>query len=193
MSDRLQKTLAAIDKLHAEDPEIENINGKNVPAELVYAERMSASLNKLVGNPSEFLQIAVRSQHLCRWLISRKDFPMDKPGYLKWRTELAKMHAEKAGEMMKANGYKEEEIDFTKKIIRKQNLKNSPEAQTMEDCACLVFLETGFLEFAAKHPEEKVIDILQKTWGKMSAQGQQIALGLKLPSEALKLIQKALG
>ena len=189
---RLQETLKAIDNMHAQDPEVELINGENRPAELVYAERMSTWLGKLESNPSEQLQIAVRSQHLCRWEIPRSDYPMDRPGYLKWRTDLGKLHAEKAAEAMQSNGYDDDFIEATKKIIRKQGLKNSPEAQTMEDCACLVFIETGFLEFAAKHPEEKVIDIVQKTWNKMSDKAHEAALKLSLPEEALSIIQKAL-
>ena len=189
---RLENTLKAIDAMHAEDHEKELVNGETRPAELVYAERMTKWLNTLAENPTEELQIAVRSQHLCRWEIPRSDYPMDKPSYLKWRTDLGKLHADKAAEAMTANGYDEESIEQTKKIIRKQNLKNSSEAQLMEDCACLVFIETGFLEFAAKYPEEKIIDIVQKTWNKMSDKAHDAALKLSLPEKALTIIQKAL-
>ena len=189
---RLENTLKAIDLLHANDPEKEEVNGESFPAELLYAQRMTEWMNKLESNPSDEVQIAVRSQHLCRWEIPRKDYPMDRPGYLKWRTDLGKLHAEKAAEAMQTNGYEEVVIEATKKIIRKQNLKNSPEAQLMEDCACLVFIENGFLEFAAKYPEEKVIDIVQKTWNKMSEKAHDAALKLSLPDEALTIIKKAL-
>jgi len=189
---RLENTLKAIDLLHSNDPEIEEVNGESIPAELLYAQRMTEWMNKLEDNPSDEVQIAVRSQHLCRWEIPRKDYPMDRPGYLKWRTDLGKLHAQKAAEAMAANGYEEETVEATKKIIRKQNLKDSPEAQLMEDCACLVFIENGFLEFAAKYPEEKVIDIVQKTWNKMSDKAHDAALKLSLPDEALTIIKKAL-
>ena len=189
---RLENTLKAIDAMHSQDPEKEEVNGESIAAELLYAQRMTAWLNKLESSPVEEVQIAVRSQHLCRWEIPRSDYPMDRPGYLKWRTDLGKLHAEKAAEAMTANGYDEEIVERTKKIIRKQNLKSSPEAQLMEDCACLVFIETGFLEFAAKYPEEKIIDIVQKTWNKMSDKAHDAALKLSLPEEALTIIQKAL-
>jgi hypothetical protein len=189
---KLQDILNDIDLLHANDPERIDVNGKSRPAELVYAERMSACLKKLADNPSPELQIAVRSQHLCRWEIQRSEYPMDRPGYLKWRTDLAKLHAEKAAEVMKMHNCDEESIKQTVSIIRKQNLKTSMEAQAMEDCACLVFIETGFLDFAAKHPEEKIIDIVQKTWAKMSDKAKEEALKLPLPQEALALVTKAL-
>lgn len=189
---RLENTLRAIDEMHAKDPEKEVVNGESLPAELVYAQRMTEWLSKLEDSPSEEVQIAVRSQHLCRWEIPRSDYPMDKPGYFKWRTDLGKLHADKAAEAMVANGYDEETVEKTKKIVRKQNLKSSPEAQLMEDCACLVFIETGFLDFAAKYPEDKIIDIVQKTWNKMSDKAHDAALKLSLPEEALTIIQKAL-
>jgi hypothetical protein len=189
---KLEKTLKEIDLLHAEDPAKEIIDGQEKAAELIYAENMSSALTKVFDEPSDELKIAVRSQHLCRWLIARSEYPMDRPGYMKWRTDLGKLHAEKAAEVMAANDYSDESIDTTKKIIRKQNLKGNPEAQAMEDCACLVFIETGFLAFAKKLTEEKFIDIVQKTWNKMSPRAQQEALKLDLPEEALTLVKKAL-
>ncbi|NQZ58777.1 MAG: DUF4202 domain-containing protein [Lentisphaeraceae bacterium] len=188
----LQNTLSAIDALHAQDPKKELVNGTEKAAELIYAENMSGWLTKLNPTASDELQIAVRSQHLCRWEIARSEYPMDRPGYFKWRIELGKLHARKALEVMAENGYSEENRLTAEKIIRKQDLKNSSDGQTMEDCACLVFIETAFLPFAAKHEEAKVIDIVQKTWGKMSEQAHQAALQLDLPEAALDIIKKAL-
>ena len=185
---RLERTLSAIDQLHSQDPEQENGRAK----ELVYAENMSAWLHRLTKKASEELQIAVRSQHLCRWEIPRSDFPMDRPGYLKWRTELGKLHARKAVEVMQTEGYEEESCKQVENTVRKLGIKRNADAQTLEDCACLVFIETGFLTFAAKHSEEKVINIVQKTWAKMSEQAQQAALALDLPEDAVTIIKKAL-
>ena len=185
---QLEKILQAIDALHAMDPKQEN--GK--AAELIYAENMTGWLNRLNPLASDELQIAVRSQHLCRWEIPRSEFPMDRPGYLKWRVELGKLHARKAVEVMADFGCSQEHCDQVTAIIRKQNLKRNGDAQTLEDCACLVFLENDFLPFAAKHSEEKIVRIVQKTWAKMSVAAQQAALKLDLPDEALELVKKAL-
>lgn len=185
---RLQNTLNAIDALHAQDPK--QVDGK--AEELIYAENCSRWLETLYPAPSEELTIAVRSQHLCRWEIPRSDYPMDRPGYLKWRTALGKLHADRAAEVMKEQGYSQESCDRATTIIRKLGIKRDEEVQALEDCACMVFIETGFLAFAAKHPEEKIISIVQKTWAKMSEKAQQAALKLNLPAEALAVIQKAL-
>jgi hypothetical protein len=43
-----------------------------------------------------------------------------------------------------------------------------------------------------KHPESKVVDILRKTWGKMSDAGRRAARGLPLSDHSADLLKKAL-
>jgi hypothetical protein len=180
--------LASIDAVHAEDPEKEG--GR--PKELVYAERMSAWLQKLAPQASEALKLAVRCQHLKRWAIPRASFPEGKVGYLSWRKQESLAHAALAGELLSAAGYDTESVKRVQSLVKKERLKHDPEAQALEDVTCLVFLEFEFAHFAAKHPDDKVIDILRKTWPKMSPQGQQAALGLKLEPQQRELVEKAL-
>lgn len=184
----LQQTLAAIDTLHASDPQI--TAGK--ANELIYAERMTTWLKRLTPDASEELQIAVRSQHLCRWEIPRTDYPTGRTGYLQWRSELGKMHAEKAVAIMADHGFSKASQKAVYGLVLKRNLKRNAEAQTLEDCACLVFLEFDFSGFVARHTEEKLIPIVQKTWIKMSPQAQQMALKLSLSDQQQALLAKAL-
>ncbi|MBO9481849.1 DUF4202 domain-containing protein [Salinisphaera sp. G21_0] len=185
---RLAETLAAIDQLHQMDPSVID----DTPAELSYARQMTHWLQQLAPDASEELQIAVRSQHLCRWEIPRSEYPEGRTGYLKWRTELGKLHARKAGEIMARNGYSEASCAQASTIIRKQGIKRNADTQTLEDCACLVFLTRDFSAFAAKHPRDKVIAIVQKTWKKMSEQAQQKALALPFAEPDLQVLQEAL-
>jgi hypothetical protein len=180
--------LARIDAVHAEDPEKEG--GR--PKELVYAERMSAWLQKLEPRASETLRLAVRCQHLRRWALQRSAFPEGKLGYLSWRKQESLAHAALAGELIGQAGYDADAVKRVQSLIKKERIKHDPEAQLLEDCACLVFLESEFAAFAPKHEDEKVVDILRKTWPKMSVQGQQAALGLKLPAPLRDLVEKAL-
>ncbi|MDX1747999.1 MAG: DUF4202 family protein, partial [Halobacteriales archaeon] len=76
--------------------------------------------------------------------------------------------------------------------IRKQGLKRDPEVQTLEDVACLVFLEHYLDDFAEEHDDEKLVDILQKTWRKMSDRGHEAALEVKLGERAQTLVERAL-
>src|SRR5690349_9144441 len=76
-----------IDAAHAADPK-QAADGR--PAELVYADRMEAWVMRAAENPTPLLRLAARCQHLERWSVPRDTFPMDRPGYLKWRQSLYK-------------------------------------------------------------------------------------------------------
>ncbi|WP_448568613.1 DUF4202 domain-containing protein [Thalassotalea ganghwensis] len=192
MTDKLTAVLTAIDDLNAKDSNLVDVEGKKQPKELIYGQRMSACLNQYWPNADELLQIAVRAQHIMRWHIKRDEFPQGKKGYLDWRKALGQFHAQQATKIMLAHGYSQEQANITAAIIRKEQLKKNPQTQTLEDVACLVFLEHYFAAFAAKHNEDKIIRILQLTWRKMSAQGHKIALSLSLPEHLNKLVTKAL-
>ena len=191
-SNQLQKTLAAFDSANAQDPHYEMVNGKSVAKELIYGQRMSEHLQRFCPDASETLQLAARCQHICRWKIPRSDYPMDRQGYKRWRTDLAKFHGETAAGIMALEGYDQATIDRVKDLLLKRGLKKDDEVQTLEDVICLVFIEHYLADFATKHDEEKLIDIIRKTWNKMSPAGHAAALQLPLGEDMLTLVGKAL-
>jgi hypothetical protein len=186
--DRFDTALAAIDAVHAEDPEKE----QGRPKELLYAERMSAWLARLAPGASDELRLAVRCQHLRRWAIPRASFAEGKVGYLSWRKQASVAHAALAGELLAGAGYGADAVKRVQSLVKKERIKHDPEAQTLEDVTCLVFLEFEFAAFAPKHGEAKLVDILRKTWPKMSPQAQRAALALALPAPLRALVEKAL-
>ncbi|MDQ3032982.1 MAG: DUF4202 domain-containing protein [Myxococcota bacterium] len=185
---RLERVIARIDAANAADPEIED----GVPVALRYGQRMSAALARLAPEASEVLRIAVRAQHVERWLVPRASYPEGRVGYLRWRTELGRMHAERAGALMRECGYDDESIARVRSIVAKKKLATDPDAQTLEDCACLVFLEHALEPFASRHDDDKVVDIVRKTWAKMSDAGHGAALALPLTDRARALVERAL-
>ena len=191
-TEKLTKAYSLIDSANAKDPNLEQVDGQTVPKELIYGQRMTAMLEKFAPSAPEALQIAARAQHICRWEIPRDSYPMDRVGYLKWREELKKYHAKKASEKLDEVGYDAETIDRVAFLLQKKKLKKDEDSQTLEDVICLVFLQFYYEDFLPKHSEEKIIDILQKTWRKMSENGHQAALQLSYSEKALDLIQKAL-
>ncbi len=190
---RLVSVLAEIDNINQQDPNETLVDGTPQPKELVYARYMSACLAQYWPDADELLQIAVHAQHIKRWSIKRNEFETGKVGYLKWRKALGVFHGEQTESIMLSHGFDAPEAAQTAAIIRKEKLKTDPQAQTLEDVACLVFLTHYFAEFALKHDEAKIIGILQKTWRKMSVKAQQIALKLELPDDLAALVGKALG
>ncbi|MEJ2376550.1 MAG: DUF4202 domain-containing protein [Pseudolabrys sp.] len=192
------KTIALIGAANSEDPNlVTDETGKSWPKESLYSHRMSDMLQRFSPASDNVCKIAIHAQHIQRWKSPRSDYPMDRPGYLKWRTDLYRFHANTMGELMAQAGYEEADIERAKRMVRKKGIKTNPDTQLLEDIANLVFIEHYMQEFAGKHPEyseEKWIEIIQKTWKKMSEKGQQFALSgaLKLPEPLVPLIQKAL-
>lgn len=189
MTERLDRAMAALDALHAEDPE--RLAGE--PAELVYARRMSEALARLVGDPSEALCLAVRAQHLCRWRLPRSSYPEGKAGYHAWRREEARRHAELAAATLREAGYDEEAVARVSALVQKKDLARDPEAQALEDAACLVFVEHYAADFARGRDEAHLVDIVAKTWRKMSPRARELALELPLPEAVRALVARAIG
>lgn len=189
---RLDKVVAAIDAANAADPNRVAADGGERPAELVYGERMSEALERLYPDASEHLRIAARGQHIERWTSPRSSYPQGRVGYLKWRKELLDYHARRLGEIMGEAGYADGDIERVGALVRKQRIKYDAEAQALEDVICVVFLQHYFAEFAAKHGDGKLVDILRKTWAKMSPTGQDAALALGLSGRAGRLVEAAL-
>lgn len=183
---------AAIDAAHSADP-------KRAPdgraAELVYADRIEAWVARLVPDAPALLRLAARCQHLERWAIPRADFAMDKIGYHAWRRSLYAHQSERARTLLLIADMPIAEAATVATWVSKSGLKTNPGTQALEDAACLVFLENEIADFAATHadyPEEKFVDILRKTWRKMSPAAQQAALALDLPAPVAALVRAAL-
>ncbi|AJR04076.1 DUF4202 domain-containing protein [Siansivirga zeaxanthinifaciens] len=189
---RFEIAIALIDKKNAEDINTYECHGLQFPKELLYSQRMSQKLLQFKPNASRALQIAARAQHICRWKIARDSYPMDRVGYLKWRETLKKMHADITSEILKEVGYDTEFIERVSFLINKKLIKKNEESQTIEDVICLVFLDYYFEEFAEKHSDEKVVDILKKTWVKMSEEGHAEALKIKFSEKSLALVKEAI-
>ena len=184
---RFEQVIAAIDAANSADPKMEN----GQPSERLYGERMSAMLLAFRPEASEFLRIAARGQHIERWTLPRNAYPMTKPGYYAWRNAAKKMHAERVGALMAEAGYSDEEIAATQAMVRKEDLRANPEAQTVEDLASLVFLKHYGLDFAHGRTAEQLVDILVKTMRKMSPEARAFAGRIGMPEAVAGLVGEA--
>ncbi len=192
-SDNLfNKAIEAFDEANAKDPNFIEVDRFEKPYELIYANWLYQWVMRLSPNSSEELQLAARCQHLKRWEIPRSKYPEGLKGYTKWKKELAEYHAEEASKILVEIGYDSSVVERVKAINLKKNLKTDVEVQTMEDALCLVTLQYQIDGFSAKHDDEKMIGIIQKTWAKMSELAKQEALKLKYSERVLSLIQRAI-
>jgi hypothetical protein len=191
--ERFEETIRRFDRANAEDPNLETSGGQTFPREWLYARRLTEWVLKLSPEASEALLLAARCQHLCRWMIPREKYQMNRPGYLRWRQELKQFHAQKAGEILSQTGYPPEMIECVQALVLKKHFPHDPESQVLEDALCLVFLEHQFAALAAKTSEDKVINALKKSWGKMSSKARSLALELPYAPREKELLQRALG
>ncbi len=189
---KIAEAYARFDALNAEDPKTIEVGGASEPRELMLARWLSEWVVRVAPDAGPALRIAGRCQHLQRFSVPRTDYPEGRVGYLKWRKDLSKRHADLAGEILVELGFASDIIEQVRKINLKQELKTDADCQAMEDSLCLSFLEHEYVEFSAKHDDEKVIDIVQKTWRKMSERGHELALQLPLSGRAQELVGRAL-
>ena len=176
--DRLQQLLDRIDRLNAEDPSRDVVEGTPQPRELIYAKRLTGWVLRLNPKASEALRIAARGQHVRRWTVPRSRYPMNRAGYLRWRETLKAFHADTIAGLMREEGYPDDAIQRVRTLMGKRQLGSDPETQTLEDALCLVFLETQFADLRRKTSEEQMRQIVRKTWGKMSERARAEALTL---------------
>lgn len=189
---RFQTALSRFDEANARDPHHEAFEGQLHPREWLYSRWLSDWVLKLSPGASEALRLAARCQHLRRWEIPRASYPMDRAGYLRWRADLKKFHAEKSAEILREVGYDETTIRRVQELNLKQLFPNDPETRVLEDALCLVFLEHQFAALAAKTTEDKIISALRKSWGKMTPAARDQALKLNYGDRERRLLELAL-
>jgi len=191
-----ERAASLIDAANEEDPNRETADGESWPKELLYSRRMSDMIERYAPEADDAMKLAVRAQHIQRWKSERSDYPEGRQGYLQWRTGLYKFHAETAAGLLAQAGYDETTVERVKQAVGKRALKVNSDTQLLEDVTDLVFIEHYMLAFAEKHPEydeAKWLDIVRKTWKKMSGRAREFALSgaIKLPEPLVPLIQKA--
>lgn len=184
----IERAIEAFRAINAQDPNLE----QERPRELLHAERLAAWVGRLEPNASLPLRLAAHCQHVGRFRLPRSSYPEGRSGYLRWRAELARRHAETAEAILQELAFDSETIAQVKRIVSKQNATRDADVQTMEDALCLAFLEHELREFAERHDDDKLVRILRKTWKKMSERARELALTLPLDARAQALIATAL-
>jgi hypothetical protein len=182
------EAMRRFDEANSGDPNRED----SQPRELLYSERLTGWVMRLCPDASEPLRLAARCQHICRWKSPRENYPMTRAGYLKWRADLKKFHAEKSGDILREAGYDEAIIHRVQNLNLKKNFPADPEVRVLEDALCLVFLEFQLTALAAKSDDEKMINALRKSWEKMTEAARAEALKLNYGEREKSLIGRAI-
>jgi hypothetical protein len=189
---RFEAALRRFDEENGRDPNVELLAGIAHPRELVYAQWLTGWVLKLCPGAPEAIRLAARCQHLCRWMVPRDSYPMNRSGYLQWRAALKQFHTEKAGQILREVGYADDMIARVRTLNLKQGFPEDPEVRLLEDALCLVFLEHQFSGLAGKTAADKMTNALQKTWKKMTPAAQALAASLPYSTHERRLLDEAL-
>jgi hypothetical protein len=191
--ERFEAASARFEAAHREDPRSVEVDGGHVPWSMHYHGRLLHWLLQLDETASVPLRLAAACQHIRRWEVPRGHYDEGRRGYRSWRSNLAQMHAEIARGVLEAVGYDQKTIDRVEALLRKVGLGRDLEVQLFEDAICMVFFENEFVDLASKHGDEKMVDILRRTWAKMSPAGheQARALASELPERERGLMETA--
>jgi hypothetical protein len=191
-SDPFGAAIAAIDAANASDPYTVVVDGVTRPKEQAHAQMMTAWVERLDPDASEAQLLAARAHHLRRWVVPRSDYAEGRAGYLKWRADAKRRHADEVADILRGCGYTDDTIERVQQIVRKDRLRSDSEVQTHEDALCLVFLQTQLGDLAAQLGNEKGFDVLRKTLEKMSVRGRDEASALPLSEDERSLVIAAL-
>lgn len=171
---RFDDAIAAIDAANAPNP-----------AQLEHSIRVYDWVRRLRPDAGEPLLLAARACHVRRWEVPRATYPEGRAGYLRWRKDLYERHASIAADLVRGAGYGDGDAARVADLVRKREVRRDgstdPDAQTLEDALCLVFVETEYADLAARTAPDKMADIVRKTLAKMSpeARAEAAALGVR--------------
>ena len=170
--------LQRFEAVHREDPRTIVVNDTDVPWSLHYHARLAHWVRRFDPDASPALRLAAACQHIRRWALARSEYEAGRRGYRRWRSDLAGMHARIAREVLEEVGFEEETVSRVEMLVRKVGLARDPEVQLFEDAICMVFFELDYADLARKHDDAKLVDILRRTWEKMSPRGRAAGLAL---------------
>lgn len=190
-SERFRAAIAAIDAANADDPHTIVVRGTRRPKELAHAELAMAWVRRLDPGADELSLLAARAHHLRRWTLPRDAYPAGRAGYLRWRAELKRRHADEVGEILRGCDYDDAEVARVAAIVRKEGLGRDPAVQVHEDALCLVFLETQFTDLARRLGDDRTVEVVRKTIRKMSPAGIAAAGELALTAHERDLLEAA--
>jgi len=164
----LDSLYSAIDAINADDPNSLAWNGESVPRSLLQGQRATVWLPKVADAPSTAVSVAARAHHLARWQIARSSYPEGRAGYLRWRKASKAASAELLVTTLVPLGVATDVVSKTVDLIQRVGLGSDPDAQAVEDVACLVFLETDYVALLERLGKDKSADAVRKTLKKMS-------------------------
>lgn len=191
-AEREARSAAAIDAANAEDPETTTVDGAAQPLQLVLGRVAAEWVDRLDAGATPAQRLAARAHHLRRWERPRSAYPEGRAGYLRWRRDAKARHAADLADLLGADGWDDDTIARASALVRKEGLGRDPVAQVHEDAVCLAFLAVQLDAATVLMGEDKTVDVLRRTAGKMSPEALALAAELPYSPAGRALLERAL-
>ncbi len=192
MNERYAVAIAAIDAANADDPTrivVRGVEHALAQAHGVLAAEWVADLHP---DADETWLLAARAHHLKRWELPRSTYEAGRSGYLKWKRDQRRRHADDTAILLAVVGYDDATIQRVQALVRRDHLATDPGSQAIEDAACLAFVETQLADVATKLDRTHLIDVLRKTATKMTPAGAAAIERIPLGDTERDLLAEAL-
>ena len=184
--------VAAIDAANSADPGVVDVRGAGPrPLAQVHGELAAEWVGVLAPDASvdvELVSLAARAHHLRRWELPRSQYAAGRSGYLQWKRDQRKRHADDVGALLAEVGYGADEIAAVQAMV----LRQGEGGQLVEDAACLVFIETQLAAVATQLDHDHLLDVIRKTAKKMSPAALAAVGQMPLGEVEQSLLQEAL-
>ena len=193
MNERYGAAVVAIDRANEADPTRLVVRGHERPLAQAHGTLAAEWVAKLHPDSDETWLLAARAHHLRRWELPRSEYEAGRAGYLKWKRDQRRRHADDAAALLAPLGYDSATIERVQALVRRDDLATDAGSQAVEDAACLAFLETQLADVTTKLDRHHLIDVLRKTAKKMSPEGVAAIAHIPLADAERNLLREALG
>jgi hypothetical protein len=191
-ADQYLAAVAEIDAANAADPTMVTVRGAVRPLALVHGQLAAEWVARLLPDADELVLLAARAHHLRRWEVPRAQYDAGRAGYLRWKRDQRQRHADDVGVLLGSVGYSGEAVARVQALVRRDRLATDPDAQAVEDAACLVFIETQLADVAARLDHGLLIDVIRKTLRKMTPAAVEAVAEISLGDPERVLLAAAL-
>ncbi|CAE7226601.1 unnamed protein product [Symbiodinium natans] len=164
------------------------------PEDIAYGKEVEKWCLEIAGGQAAVgpaLLVAARAHKIEKAAVRRSQFPGSEEGHAQWKATLKQKQEMRLKPILAKAGWGSDAIERVTALLSMDGPREDKDMQVIEDATCLVFLETDLRSMKIED-HTKLVDLLHKTWVKMSPRAQQKALLLEYDAALLHCLIEAI-